>query len=41
MAKNRTHSIDCKRQVVQDYFAGEILHGLVRRHDLPHNLIRV
>ena len=28
MAKHRTHSIEFKRQVVQDFIAGETLHGL-------------
>jgi transposase-like protein len=41
MAKNRTHSIDFKRQVAQDYLAGEPLHILARRHDLSRNLIRI
>ncbi len=41
MAKNRTHSIDVKRQVAQDYLAGETLHGLAKRHDLSRNLIRI
>ncbi len=41
MAKHRTHSISFKRQVVQEYLAGETLHGLARRHDLSRNLIRV
>ena len=41
MAKNRTHSIDFKRQVAQDYLAGETLHGLAKRHDLSRNLIRI
>ena len=27
MAKHRTHSIAFKRQVVQEYLAGETLHG--------------
>ena len=30
MAKHRTHSIAFKRQIVQEYLAGETLHGLVR-----------
>ena len=34
MAKHRTHSIDFKRQVVQEYLVGETLHGLARRHEL-------
>jgi transposase len=41
MAKNRTHSIEFKRQVAQDYLAGETLHGLAKRHDLSRNLIRI
>ena len=41
MAKHRTHSIPFKRQVVQEYLAGETLHGLARRHDLSRNLIRI
>jgi hypothetical protein len=27
MAKHRTHSIEFKRQVAQDFIAGETLHG--------------
>ena len=34
MVRHRTHSIEFKREVVQDYLAGETLHGLARRHDL-------
>ena len=41
MAKHRTHSIDFKRQVVQEYLAGETLHGVANRHDLSRNLIRI
>ncbi len=44
MAKHRTHrthSIAFKRQVVQEYLAGETLHGLSRRHDLSRTLIRI
>ena len=41
MAKHRTHSIAFKRQVVQEYLAGETLHGMARRHDLSRNLIRI
>jgi transposase len=41
MVKNRTHSIDCKRQVAQDYLAGEPLHSLAKRHALSRNLIRI
>lgn len=41
MARHRTHSIDFKRQVVQEYLSGEALHGLAKRHDLSRNLIRI
>lgn len=41
MARHRTHSIDFKRQVAQEFLAGETLHGLAKRHDLSRNLIRV
>ncbi len=41
MVRHRTHSIDFKRQVVQDYLAGETLHGVARRHDLSRNLVRL
>ena len=34
MAKHRTHSIEFKRQVVQEFLAGERLHGLAKRHEL-------
>ena len=30
MARHRTHSTEFKRQVVQDYLAGETLHGLAQ-----------
>jgi transposase len=38
-AKHRTHSIVFKRQVAQDFIAGETLHGLAKRHDISRNLI--
>ncbi len=41
MAKHRTHNIAFKRQIVQEYLAGETLHGLARRHDLSRTLIRI
>ena len=41
MARHRTHSIEFKRQVAQDYLADETLHSLARRHDLSRNLIRI
>ncbi len=35
MAKHRTHS-EFKRQVAQDFIAGETLHGLAKRHDIDN-----
>jgi hypothetical protein len=39
MAKHRTYSIEFKRQVAQEYIAGDTLHALAKRHDLSGNLI--
>ena len=41
MAKYRSHSIEFKRQVAQEYLSGETLHGLAKRHDVTRNLIPV
>jgi len=41
MAKHRTYSIEFKRQVAQEYLAGETLHALAKRHDVSRNLIRI
>ncbi len=41
MATHRTHNIAFKRQVAQEFLAGETLHGLSKRHDICRNLIRV
>ena len=41
MTKHRTHSTEFKRQVAQEFLAGETLHGLSKRHDICRNLIRV
>jgi transposase len=41
MARHRTYSVAFKRQVAQEYIAGESLHGLGKRHDLSRNLIRI
>jgi transposase len=40
MAKHRSHSIQFKRQVAQEFIAGETLHALASRHDVSRNLIR-
>lgn len=41
MPRYRSHSIEFKRQVAQEFLAGETLHGLAKRHDICRNLIRV
>ena len=41
MARHRSHSVEFKRQVAQEFLAGETLHGLAKRHDISWNLIRV
>lgn len=41
MANHRSHSVEFKRQVAQEYLAGETLHGLAKRHDISRNLIRI
>jgi transposase-like protein len=41
MTRHRSHSVDFKRQVVQEYLAGQPLQGLAVRHDLSRNLIRI
>ena len=41
MAKHRSHSIAFKRQVAQEFMAGETLHGLAKRHELSRTLIRI
>ena len=41
MAKHRTHSLEFKRQVAQEFLAGETLHGLAKRYALSRNVIRI
>src|SRR5262249_21406219 len=41
MAKQRSHSIEFKRQVAQEFIAGESLYALSKRHDISRQLIRV
>src|SRR5919106_603634 len=41
MARHRSHSVAFKRQVAEEYLAGETLHGLAKRHDISRNLIRI
>ena len=42
MAKHRSHPrIEFKRQVAQEFIAGETPHGLAQRYDVWRNLIRI
>ena len=38
---DRSHSVEFKRQVAQEFLSGETLHGLAKRHDVSRNLIRI
>jgi|GEM_PF-229582 len=39
--RQRSHSIEFKRQVAQEFIAGESLYALSKRHDISRQLIRV
>ena len=39
--RQRSHSIEFKRQVAREFVAGETLYGLAKRYDLSRQLIRV
>lgn len=39
--QHRSHSLEFKRQVVQEYLAGKTLHGLSKRPDISRQLVRV
>lgn len=41
MPKHRSYSTDFKRQIAQEFLAGETLHGLAKRHVISRNLIRI
>jgi transposase len=41
MAKHRTHSIEFKRQIVQEFLDGESPHALAKRHSISRNLIKI
>src|SRR5437588_6042595 len=41
MPRHRSHSIEFKRQVAQEFIGGETLHGLAKRHDISRNLVRL
>ena len=39
--EHRSHSIEFKRQVAQEFIAGESLYALSKRHDISRQLVRV
>ena len=41
MTKHRSHSVAFKRQVAEEFIAGETLHALSKRHDISRQLIRI
>ena len=41
MARHRSHSVVFKRQVAQEFIAGETLHALSKRHDISRQPIRI
>ena len=41
MRKHRSYPIEFKRQVAQEYLAGETLHGLAKRPEINRNLVRI
>ena len=41
MTRHRSHSAAFKRQVAQNFIAGDTLHGLSKRHDISRQLIRI
>ena len=40
MARHRSHSIEFKRQVAQEFIAGETLHALAKRYDVSPDRVR-
>src|ERR1700757_4663854 len=41
MTKHRSHSVAFKRQVAEEFLAGETLHALSKRHDISRQLVRI
>ena len=41
MTKHRSHSAAFKRQVAEEFIAGETLHALSKRHDISRQLIQI
>ncbi len=41
MTRHRSHSAAFKRQVAEEFIAGETLHTLSKRHDISRQLVRI
>ena len=41
MVRHRSHNAAFKRQVAEEFLAGETLHGLSQRHEVSRQLIRI
>ena len=41
MTKHRSHSAAFKRQIAEEFIAGESLYALSKRHDISRQLIRI
>lgn len=41
MPRHRSHSVEFKRHVAQEFLGGETLYRLAKRHDLLRDLIRI
>ena len=41
MPRHRSHSIEFKRQVAQEFIGGETLHGLAKRHDIARLTLKL
>jgi transposase len=41
MTRHRSHSAAFKRQVAEEFIAGETLHALSKRHDVSRQLVRI
>ena len=41
MRKHRSYPVEFKRQVAQEYLAGETLHGLAKRYEVSRNLVSI
>jgi transposase-like protein len=41
MTKHRSHSVAFKRQVAEEFIAGETLHALSKQHDISRQLLRI